>query len=85
MIDFKADPAAMKAEAARRREEMNDDPATMKAVESIAAIFRGPRVLTGDQATAIMAGLTIAALPMFVLYVTGVRYFLSGFMAGSEK
>ncbi len=34
---------------------------------------------------AIMAGLTIAALPMFVLYVTGVRYFLSGFMAGSEK
>ena len=34
---------------------------------------------------AIMAGLTIAALPMFVLYVTGVRYFLSGFLAGSEK
>ena len=34
---------------------------------------------------AVMAGLTIAALPMFVLYVTGVRYFLSGFMAGSEK
>lgn len=34
---------------------------------------------------AIMAGLTIAALPMFVLYVTGVRYFLSGFMAGSDK
>jgi raffinose/stachyose/melibiose transport system permease protein len=34
---------------------------------------------------AIMAGLTIAALPMFVLYITGVRYFLSGFMAGSDK
>ena len=34
---------------------------------------------------AIMAGLTIAALPMFVLYVTGVRYFLSGFLAGSDK
>jgi ABC-type glycerol-3-phosphate transport system permease component len=34
---------------------------------------------------AVMAGLTIAALPMFVLYVTGVRYFLSGFLAGSEK
>ena len=34
---------------------------------------------------AVMAGLAIAALPMFVLYVTGVRYFLSGFMAGSEK
>lgn len=34
---------------------------------------------------AVMAGLTIAALPMFVLYVVGVRYFLSGFLAGSEK
>ncbi|WP_404383028.1 carbohydrate ABC transporter permease [Knoellia locipacati] len=34
---------------------------------------------------AIMAGLTIAALPMFVLYISGVRYFLSGFMAGSDK
>jgi raffinose/stachyose/melibiose transport system permease protein len=34
---------------------------------------------------AIMAGLCIAALPMFVLYVTGVRYFLSGFLAGSDK
>lgn len=34
---------------------------------------------------AIMAGLTVAALPMFVLYVTGLRYFMSGFMAGSEK
>jgi ABC-type glycerol-3-phosphate transport system permease component len=34
---------------------------------------------------AVMAGLAIAALPMFVLYVTGVRYFLSGFLAGSEK
>ena len=32
-----------------------------------------------------MAGLAIAALPMFVLYITGVRYFLSGFMAGSDK
>lgn len=34
---------------------------------------------------AIMAGLTVAALPMFILYITGVRYFLSGFMAGSDK
>lgn len=34
---------------------------------------------------AIMAGLCIATLPMILLYVVGVRYFLSGFMAGSEK
>ena len=34
---------------------------------------------------AIMAGLAIAALPMFVLYLSGLRFFLSGFMGGSEK
>ena len=34
---------------------------------------------------AIMAGLTIAVLPMFVLYVSGLRYFLSGLTGGSEK
>ena len=34
---------------------------------------------------AIMAGLVVAMLPMLVLYVTGLRYFLSGFMMGSEK
>lgn len=34
---------------------------------------------------AIMAGLTIAVLPMFVLYISGLRYFLSGLTGGSEK
>lgn len=34
---------------------------------------------------AIMAGLTIAVLPMFVLYLTGLRYFMSGLTGGSEK
>lgn len=34
---------------------------------------------------AIMAGLTIAFLPMFVLYLTGLRYFLTGLTGGSEK
>lgn len=34
---------------------------------------------------AIMAGLTIAVLPMFALYVGGLRYFISGLTGGSEK
>jgi len=34
---------------------------------------------------AIMAGLTIAVLPMFILYISGLRYFLSGLTGGSEK
>ncbi|UAL31429.1 carbohydrate ABC transporter permease [Nocardioides rotundus] len=34
---------------------------------------------------AIMAGLCVAVLPMFILYVAGLRYFMSGLMAGSEK
>ena len=34
---------------------------------------------------AIMAGLAIAVVPMFVLYLTGLRYFLSGLTGGSEK
>jgi raffinose/stachyose/melibiose transport system permease protein len=34
---------------------------------------------------AIMAGLCVAVVPMFVLYVAGLRYFMSGLMAGSEK
>lgn len=34
---------------------------------------------------AIMAGLCVAVLPMFALYALGLRYFMSGLMAGSEK
>jgi len=34
---------------------------------------------------AIMAGLTIAVLPMFVLYLGGLRFFLNGLTGGSEK
>ena len=51
-------------------------------------LMAGLTLLQGEFSSnvpAIMAGLVIAALPMFVLYVTGVRYFLSGFLAGSEK
>lgn len=34
---------------------------------------------------AIMAGLCVAVVPMFLLYIAGLRYFMSGLMAGSEK
>lgn len=46
------------------------------------ALFQGQ---FSSDVPAIMAGLTVAALPMIVLYVVGVRYFLSGFLSGSEK
>ncbi len=51
-------------------------------------LIAGLTIFQGEFASdvpAIMAGLVISLIPMLVLYLSGLRFFLSGFMMGSDK